>query len=77
MGDDLQQLAAGFGLIRPDFDAVPGFCRGSRRPGGAFADSVADVAPDEVDTFPVLHDTRSYWGFQPRPIPRLRRQEAV
>lgn len=68
----LKQVAAGFRWVAPDFDTVWSIRRlRSGFTAAAFSDCVANVGAvsDEVYAFTVLHDMRSYWGFQPRPIP--------
>ncbi len=67
----LEQLATGFRRITPDFDSVWSVGRFGSASTAAFANRVPDVGAiaDEVDALAVLHDTRSYCGFQPRPMP--------
>ncbi|TCA17390.1 hypothetical protein E0H68_06345 [Rhizobium leguminosarum bv. viciae] len=67
----LDQRAAGFGFVTPDFYAIQIF-RVSGFASAAFADRVTRVATvaHQVDAAAMFHcSTRSYFGFQPRAIP--------
>lgn len=77
----LKKLASAFLLIVPDLDpiCVLSQIRSRRSTSAAFADGVADIGAftDQIDAAAVLHSTRSYWGFQPRPIPLLIKEDAM
>lgn len=67
----LEKFAAAFRRVAPDFYAVGSIGRLGSATSAAFAQGVTEIGAvaDEIDALPVLHDTRSYFGFQPREMP--------